>query len=317
MAFIHPRHSIEPHVFFGKMFIDPNLKTEPPFDIASLFENGERGALFNIKDSVMFKNNGELDKERLAEIVNLNNPIGLMLQNYELGVELASNPNLSFDDTEQWTKSATYGANTSIVYDDGKVTITPISTGYAQASYPVLRTEVGKLYKYDINLDTDLTRGGYWLMLSNSPITDTMVRRTIVSTSPNVQRNYSGFFIASSDSTYLNFTQNNVLPVTVDSVSVKEVVGFYLSQSTAAMKPLLKSDVTFDGIDDNIEIKLPYNLDVATVFWTDSLGSVGITEFLNPSKSIKFGSNFKDLGIIDRQLSDKEKISLTKYWGAK
>lgn len=286
------------------------------FDIASLFENGERGALFNIKDSVMFKSNGELDKGRLAEIVNLNNPIGLMLQNYELGVELASNPNLSFDDTEQWTKSASYGANTSIVYDDGKVTITPISTGYAQASYPVLKTEVGKLYKYDINLDTDLTRGGYWLMICDSPITDTLVRRTIVGTSPNVQRNYNGFFIATSDTTYLNFTQNGLLPVTVDSVSVKEVVGFYLSQSTVAMKPLLKGDVTFYGVDDNIEIKLPYNLDIATVFWTDSLGNVGITEHLNPSNSIKFINNFNRLGIIDRLLTDKEKVSLSNYWGA-
>lgn len=292
-------------------------KPEPPFDIASLFESGERGALFNIKDSVMFKSNGELDKERLAEIVNLNNPIGLMLQNYEPGAELASNPNLSFDDTEQWAKSASYGANTSIVYDDGKVTIAPIAPGYAQASYPVLKTEVGKLYKYDINLDTDLTRRGYWLMLSNSPATDTLVRRIIVMTSPNVQRNYNGFFIATSDTTYLNFTQNDLLPVTVDSVSVKEVVGFYLSQSTAAMKPLLKSDVTFDGIDDNIEIKLPYNLDIATVFWADSLGNVGITEHLNPSNSIKLTNNFSRLGVIDRQLSDTEKTGLTEYWGAK
>ncbi len=43
MAFIHPKHSIEPKVFFGKTFIDPNLKHEPPFDIASLFKNGEQG----------------------------------------------------------------------------------------------------------------------------------------------------------------------------------------------------------------------------------------------------------------------------------
>ena len=56
MALIHPRHSIEPHVFFGKMFIDPNLKTEPPFDPKSLFENGEQGIWLDPNDlSTMFQ----------------------------------------------------------------------------------------------------------------------------------------------------------------------------------------------------------------------------------------------------------------------
>lgn len=47
MAFIHPKHSIEPQVFFGKTFIDLNLKPEPPFDIASLFKNGEQGLFYD------------------------------------------------------------------------------------------------------------------------------------------------------------------------------------------------------------------------------------------------------------------------------
>lgn len=56
MALIHPRHSIEPHVFFGKMFIDPNLKTEPPFDPKSLFKNGEQGFWLDPNDlSTMFQ----------------------------------------------------------------------------------------------------------------------------------------------------------------------------------------------------------------------------------------------------------------------
>lgn len=73
MALIHPKHSIEPHVFFGKTFIDPNLKTEPPFDPASLFKNGEQGFWLDPSDlSTMFQDAaGTIPVTALGQTVGL------------------------------------------------------------------------------------------------------------------------------------------------------------------------------------------------------------------------------------------------------
>lgn len=75
MAFIHPRHSIEPHVFFGKTFIDLNLKPEPPFDPASLFKNGEQGIWLDPNDlSTMFQ-----DAAGTVPVAEIGQPVGLIL----------------------------------------------------------------------------------------------------------------------------------------------------------------------------------------------------------------------------------------------
>lgn len=75
MAFIHPKHSIEPKVLFGKTFIDLNLKPEPPFNIASLFENGEQGFWLDPNDlSNMFQ-----DAAGTIPVTEIGQPVGLIL----------------------------------------------------------------------------------------------------------------------------------------------------------------------------------------------------------------------------------------------
>lgn len=98
MAFIYPKHSIEPQVFLGKTFIDPNLKHEPTFDIASLFANGEQGFWLDPSDlSTMFK-----DAAGTVPVTGVGQTVGLILDKSGAGknayqVDTAKQPILRFN----------------------------------------------------------------------------------------------------------------------------------------------------------------------------------------------------------------------------
>ena len=209
---------------FGALYMDGLTIS---FDPSQLFAAAEVGGWYDPSDlTTLFQ-----DAAGTTPVTAVEQPVGLVLDKSKglvLGVERIVNG--GFDADSDWTKDGSWsisGGSASISGAGGTIRI-----------YQSISTVSGATYRVTYTV-TSMSGTGYSLFLG----TDTPP------SSVGVYRNTSGtfteHFVASGTTTQIGIGTRGAGPtsVTIDNISVRELPGNHLSQSTAASRPVLSARV--------------------------------------------------------------------------
>jgi len=204
---------------------------------ATLFANAEVGGWYDPSDlTTMFQDAAGTTPAALES------PVGLVLDKSKglvLGSELVTNG--TFDtDTTGWTANG--GA--TIAWSSGEISVTR-TVAASDVAYQTFTTVVGKTYK--------VTFGGS--APTNIRIANSTNFLTTVASS-NVSPFY---FVATATTTYIGL-QGNTTPAKYDNISVRELPGNHLSQSTSTARPVLSARVN----------QYTFSEDFSNAVWTTS-----------------------------------------------
>ncbi len=169
-------------------------------------------------------------------------PIGLALdksRGLALGSELVTNGSFTTD-TSGWTAT---GLSAAVVSGEAELTRTGSSQSFTQA----VTTSAGSAYQLTFRYRNGTQYGRVSVGTSAGGVQ--LLALTDVSSA--TQATFSGVFFATGATSYIGFA----LPATgtfyIDDVSVRELKGAHLSQSSGTLKPILRSVYAdFDGADD-------------------------------------------------------------------
>lgn len=292
-----------------------HVKQKPAIDPASLFANGEDGALLDPSNlGTLFQDNV------LTPAAVPGDPVGMILDTRLWDGKTLEE--LLADQPELWTNPTPAIANNSGTagrYDDE--TMTMYNVGNAVIGFP----------RFAFNLG--LTSGALYYVegkLSGSIDKLLQLRLALVGSDNNVPYNastgeFKGFVKASSNSiqfllsTFDNTWVSETDFLTIDELSIKEVPGNHAIQETLASKPTLQQDdgnwyLQDDGVNDSLNVTLPE--DDYTRVYVDADGVVTIDEevAISGTENILQVPQLAGILYINRALTDDEKAGLTVWW---
>lgn len=276
-------------------------KTEPPFDIASVFSNGEQGIWLDPNDlSTMFQ-----DAAGTIPVAAAGQPVGLILDKSKglaLGVENV-NP------------TAFLPANTTQTTVNNELSLTV--TGTVPGSNQAVPTKIGATYLFTCKARAD-----------SSNTTPNAARIRIFGTNSLASVDGGGStqtlkLIHTATAAYTTF-QLQVASVTAfgkigekahfSEVSVKELAGNHAYQTTSAARPILQDAprrIDFDAVDDKLITNLPAQLSGCTVI--RSVPNVGTQILTGQTIPATYEDNKDHCGliVINRALTPSETSAIT------
>lgn len=266
----------------------------PIWTPASLFENGEQGALYYFTDDFagLYK-----DAAGTIPVTAVEQPVGLMLDKSKglvLGPELVTNN--SFDSgATGWVVS---GANISI--SGGKATWSGAGAN-ERITQPGL--DAKKLYRVTYTV-SDYSEGSVYPLGGSTAIGNGNGTWT------TVVKGVTSIYIRSGG---IGFTG------AVTECSYRELPGNHASQPTAASRPVLKETgtvrrINFDGVDDKLTTTFP-NLgsNVTIARSVPGVGASILTGQTVGAGAWDDSTNHCGLVIVNRALTGPETASLTTY----
>jgi|SRR5690554_1781941 len=259
-----------------------------PALIASLYGNGEQGAMYIPEPQALGQQVLYQDAAGTVPVMSDGDPVGLILdvsQGLERGPELNPSDNLS-----EWINSSS------------PTTLTTDSTGGA---YRTMLT-VGKWYYLRCTGSASVN-----FSINTSPAGNITTRTQI----------RGGFgecvFQADMESVYLRL--QGAGSATITSLSIRELPGNHASQSSSAARPVYRTDGTLhwlehDLVDDALVAELPDLGTNATLAYANASGVTILTgrtisgDTTLPQEAEMYGAIY-----LDRPLTDSETTQVTGY----
>ena len=204
----------------------------------------------------------------VGTVLDSSNPVGLVLDTKNgtpvLGPELVTNGDFS-NGTTGWS---VYGATLSVA--SGECSVTNNGINYGQV-YRAIATVIGKTYR--ISATVRAVNVGYVSLRAETVLTVGNLCDQKTSSATNVT--LTGVFVAVGTSTIIgcaNTHTNNGVGV-FDNISVREIPGIHLSQSTSAARPVASARVNL----------LTYSDALDTANWNKTGCTVSINSATSPS----------------------------------
>lgn len=266
-------------------------KTEPPFDPATLFENGEIGTLLDATDlSTIYQDAAGTTQTTSGQ------PIGFILsktKNKEFGPDLTKLE--SADDKWIINGAPANGSVTKIGSDilfttNGNGLLAYIFGGLLTTSYYMFSITISELEGI---LYLENGEGGASIRIDKT------------GTHTCIAQNKSSY--------YLRNNGNSIVNARITDTSIKEIYGYHAIQKTTSARPLLQNNIKFDGIDDALNIAFPSALTNCTIFTVKHGGQAQILEAQSVAQNHTINQDFKYYGIVNRALTGEERASLVNY----
>ena len=227
------------------------------FSPLSLFANGEQGGWYDPSDlTTLFQ-----DAAGTTPVTAVEQPVGLVLDKSKglvLGSELVSNSGPNFTATTGWTLSGGTGASLSVV--SGALRATNGSAGYA-GGFLSFATIAGVTYKVSFSIPST----GRGRVGTGPALADLFAAATGTQTA---------YIRATGTTTYFSFYVNSATAgdtTDLAYISVREIPGNHLSQSTAAARPVLSARVN----------ALTYTEDFSNAAWVKGAGATATASVLS------------------------------------
>lgn len=260
-------------------------KTEPPFDPASLFENGEIGTLLDATDL------SGIYQDTLRDVLAQNSDlVGLILDKSK---KLTIGSELQLPAYNLWAKSSLV---TSV---EGSTVTCSGAGGIALTS----GLEVGAYYDVELEYTSDSNQS---IGLFDSNNTSSL-RPIKSSNTGSIQVRY----LTSATGIYVRTA--GAASFTIKAFKIRKVTGAPAYQIDSAKKPLLQNDIKFDGIDDTLNITFPNALTNCTIFTVKHGGQAQILEAQSVAQNHVINTDFKYYGIVNRALTSAERAGLISY----
>ena len=261
--------------------------------IKSLFANNEQGFFYDPNDlTTMFQ-----DAAGTVPVTGVGQPVGLMLDKsgaLKLGEEKIPLP-LNFNG---WTKTAAVTATTNNSFT---------TSGAGGCTLPIFGSNNTRTYQIRIKGNStvggNIRSGGAGSVGIAIPIGNF----DIIATNPAI----------ASFSPSLYLALNTAGTLTIDSISVKEVIGNHTYQTTSAARPILQDAprrIDFDTVDDKLITTLPAQLTGCTVI--RSVPGVGTQILTGQTIPATYEDNKDHCGliVINRALTATETSQITKLF---
>ena len=278
----------------SRVYLGANMVWQK-FSPASLFAQGEQGAWYDPSDfSTLFQ-----DSAGTVPVTAVGQPVGLMLDKSKglaLGPELL--PSLNFN---LWT-ARSGGTNTVLSKNSFSVT----TEGGRSIAFVV---RVGMCYE----ITFQATSSGPVASFHNSTNVGTNRRATVDGSLQTVR-----FVAVTAD---IGFRLASAGTLTVDNISVRELLGSHASQPTATARPIYRASparIDFDTVDDVLVTTFPASLGSSCTV-ARAVPGVGAQILTGQTVGTTFSDTTDHAGlvIINRALTPSETTALTAYLTAK
>jgi hypothetical protein len=270
--------------------------------IKSLFASGEQGFAYDPNDlSTMFQ-----DAAGTIPVTGAGQAVGLMLDKSKglvLGSQLINNG--TFDTDTAWSKGTGWSISGGKARFDG-------SASFSNLGNTISAPISGKFLKVEFelsNVGTSVTQ------------IRVLVSGALGATVPvNGNGKYSAIVLGGAVPSIGIQTRNASganYALTLDNVSVREVLGSHAYQTTSSMRPLLVANpqrLDYDTVDDKLTTTLPAQLTGCTV--VRSVPNVGTQILTNQTIPTPYNDNKDHCGliVINRALTAIETSQITKLF---
>ena len=284
--------------------------TRPSFEtvMKKLFANSEQGFWYDPNDlSTMFQ-----DAAGTIPVTGVGQPIGLLLDKSKgsaLGSEIVTNGDFNTGNLTGWANPDTAPSVTSVINNQAVMTAAAGSTLARLRQFKAVPIGTYEVSVQVVSLTGAITAN---LSFGSGSAGDASYGAIALSQVGTIKR----LVHVTTGSLGLAFTVSSVDggTITIDNVSVKQIIGNHAYQTTSAARPILRDAprrIDFDAVDDKLTTKLPAQLTGCTVI--RSVPNVGTKILTGQTIPVTYEDNTDHCGliVINRVLTPSETSAIT------